>query len=126
MKLQTFSTGMIAILSPMILWAAAPAGAAPDQVAHVGWTDGLFFLVLIGLFYFMLIRPQSKRAKTHRDMISSLNKGDEVITTGGLIGKISKLGEQFVSVSLNEQTEIKIQKQAISQVLPKGTLKSLN
>lgn len=102
--------------------AAAPAPAATQP-------DSMFSLVMIVaifvLFYFMLIRPQNKRAKEQRDVISNLKKGDEVITTGGIIAKIISLDEQFIKVSLAEGLEITMQRSAVSTVLPKGTLKSL-
>lgn len=91
--------------------------------------DGMFSLVMIAaifvLFYFMLIRPQSKRAKEHREIISNLKKGDEVVTSGGILGKVVKVDEQFMKVNLAEGIDINIQRSAVSSVLPKGTLKSI-
>jgi preprotein translocase subunit YajC len=73
----------------------------------------------------MIIRPQMKAAKEQRAMIASLQKGDEVITSGGIVGKISKVSEAFVSVEIAPNTEITVQKQAVQSALPKGTIKSL-
>ena len=80
----------------------------------------LMFVVL----YFVMIRPQMKRAKEHKAMVEALAKGDEVITQGGMAGRISDVGEQFVHVEIADQVEIIVQKQAVATVLPKGTLKS--
>ncbi|KTC64939.1 SecYEG protein translocase auxillary subunit (plasmid) [Legionella adelaidensis] len=101
--------------------AAAPApGAQPD-----GSFSFLMIAAIFVLFYFMLIRPQNKRAKEHRDLISNLKKGDEIITTGGLLAKITSIEEQYLKISIAEGVEISLQKNAVSSVLPKGTLKSL-
>ncbi|KTC81551.1 preprotein translocase subunit YajC [Legionella brunensis] len=100
--------------------------AAPTQAAQ---TDGTFSLIMIVaifvLFYFMLIRPQNKRAKEHREMISQLKKGDEIITSGGILAKVVNIDDQYIKVALSETVEVSIQKGAVSAVLPKGTLKSL-
>ncbi len=92
-------------------------------------TDGTFSLMMIAaifvLFYFMLIRPQNKRAKEHRNLVSNLKKGDEIITSGGMLGKVSKIDEQYVKISVAEGIEISLQRSAVSVVLPKGSLKSL-
>mgnify|MGYP000161393752 FL=1 len=85
----------------------------------------VFFGGFILIFYFLMWRPQSKRAKEHKSLVSGLSKGDEVITTGGIAGKISKVSEDFIRVEIAEGVEIKIQKVAISTALPKGTLKSI-
>lgn len=98
--------------------AAAP-GAAPNPLISF-----LPLIILFGIFYFMLIRPQMKRAKEQRAMIAALAKGDEVLTNGGLLGRIEELAEQFVVLEVAPNVSVKLQKQAISAVLPKGTLKS--
>lgn len=91
-----------------------------------GFLGSFFPLILIFvLFYFILIRPQMKRAKEHRKMVSELATGDEVVTNGGLLGRISQVGESFLSVELAQGVEIKLQKHAVSAVLPKGTIKSV-
>jgi preprotein translocase subunit YajC len=79
----------------------------------------LMFVVL----YFVMIRPQMKKQKEHRAMIEAIAKGDEVVTAGGLIGKVSKMGESYVGVELAQGVEVQMQRSAIVQVLPKGTVK---
>ena len=82
-------------------------------------------LVLIFIvFYFLLIRPQTKRAKEHSAMVAALEVGSEVATTGGILGKVTALGEQFVTLEIAEGVQVKVQRTTVSQVLPKGTLKS--
>ena len=72
-----------------------------------------------------MIRPENKRRKTHQDMLSSLEVGEEIVTAGGILGKVSKLTDQYIELSIADNTKIKIQKTSISAVLPKGTLKSI-
>ncbi|PLZ03296.1 preprotein translocase subunit YajC [Burkholderia sp. WAC0059] len=86
------------------------------------------FLPLILMFavlYFIMIRPQMKRQKEHRNMLSAMAKGDEVITNGGIVGKVTKVSDAYVGVEIAEGTEITVQKSAVTTVLPKGTIKSL-
>lgn len=94
-----------------------------------GQADGTFSMVMIAvifvLFYFMLIRPQNKRAKEHRELIAKIQKGDEIVTTSGFLGKVVNLDEQFIKVSLAEGVEVHLQRQAVTAVLPKGTIKAL-
>ena len=82
----------------------------------------LVFLLI--LFYFMLIRPQMKRSKEHREMLGKLAKGDEVITTGGMTGVVRDIGENFITVDIADGVNARFQKSAVSSVLPKGTLKA--
>jgi len=97
--------------------AAAPQGGGAEQ---------LFIMVAIfAVFYFLLIRPQTKRAKEHRKMVSELTKGDEVVTNGGIYGKLVKVTEDNVEVEIADNMIIRMQRQAISSILPKGTIKSL-
>jgi len=98
--------------------AAAPA-AAPNPLMSF-----LPLIILFGIFYFMLIRPQMKRAKEQRAMIGALAKGDEVLTNGGLMGRVEDIADQFVTLEIAPNVTVKLQKQAISAVLPKGTLKA--
>lgn len=107
-----------------------PAAHAQAEAGAAGQQPGLFaaiwpLLVLLPLFYFMLIRPQMKRSRETRDMLGKLAKGDEVVTSGGLAGKIVTIGENYVTVEIADRVEVKIQKSAIGSVLPKGTLKNL-
>jgi preprotein translocase subunit YajC len=86
------------------------------------------FLPLILMFavlYFIMIRPQMKRQKEHRNMLSAMAKGDEVVTNGGVVGKVTKVGDAYVGVEIAEGTEIIVQKAAVTTILPKGTIKSL-
>ena len=100
-------------------------GGAPAQAAG---PDMLIMLVIFGLiFYFMIYRPQAKRVKEHKNLVNSLSKGDEVLTQGGIVGRITKVSEDkdFIEIALNDSTNIVVQKQAVNAVLPKGTMKSL-
>lgn len=102
---------------------------AASGVAGGAQADGTFSLVMVAaifvLFYFMLIRPQNKRAKEHRELVSKLKKGDEIITSGGLLAKVSGLDDLYIKASIAEGIEVILQRSAVSSVLPKGTLKSL-
>jgi preprotein translocase subunit YajC len=98
---------------------AAPAQQEPSLASF------LPLVVLFAVFYFLLIRPQLKQAKQHKLLVSELTKGDEVATSGGLLGKIKEVGDNFVAIEIAKDTEVKVQKQAITTVLPKGTLKTL-
>ena len=80
------------------------------------------FMILI---YFLMIRPENKRRKTHQEMIASLDTGEEIVTAGGILGKVTKISEQYIALSISDNTKIKVQKNSISAVLPKGTLKSI-
>ena len=80
------------------------------------------FMILI---YFLMIRPENKRRKTHQDMLASLDVGEEIVTAGGILGKVTKINDQYIELSISDSTRIKIQKTSISAVLPKGTLKSI-
>ncbi len=97
------------------------AAAAPQQPA---WVMPVFMVALFALFYFMAIRPQRKRQKEHADMVSNLAKGDEVVTTSGILGRVVKVEDDFVVLKVADNVELKFQKVAVNAVLPKGTLKS--
>ncbi|HEV7778237.1 MAG TPA: preprotein translocase subunit YajC [Luteibacter sp.] len=99
--------------------AAAPAGAPGSPFPML-----IMMVVLFGIFYFLMIRPQMKRQKEHRALLSALAKGDEVVTSGGIVGRIDEVGESFIGVEIAQGVVVKVQKGAVSQVLPKGTLKS--
>jgi preprotein translocase subunit YajC len=99
--------------------AQAAAPAAP------GFTQFLPLIIIFILFWFMLIRPQMKRAKEQKKMLSELTKGDEVITASGQVGKIAKIGEQFVSLEIADGVITHVQKQSIQTLLPKGTIKGI-
>ena len=104
------------------------AHAAAGAPAGADGTSMLIMLAVFGLvFYFMIYRPQAKRVKEHKGLMSELSKGDEVLTQGGIVGKIAKVSDEkdFIVVSVSEGTEVVLQKAAINAVLPKGTMKSL-
>jgi len=81
-------------------------------------------IVIFIIFYFLLIRPQMKRAKEHKQLVAQLSTGSEVVTNGGLLGRITKVDESFVTVEFADKVQIKVQKHAIASVMPKGTIKS--
>jgi preprotein translocase subunit YajC len=95
---------------------------AQDAAPQGGLMGFLPLILIFVVFYFMLIRPQMKRAKEHRQMVSALSKGDEVVTTGGILGKITDLSDSFVTVELADNVSIKVQRHAIANVMPKGTI----
>lgn len=99
--------------------ATAPAAAPGGMMSSL-----LFPIILIAIMYFLMIRPQMKRQKEHRAMLDKLSKGDEVITSGGIAGTVVGLGENFITVEVASGVQVRVQKGAISSVLPKGTLKS--
>jgi preprotein translocase subunit YajC len=105
------------VLSPAYAQAAPTAPNPLFQFAPL--------VILIVIFYFMLIRPQMKRNKEHRQMLGALSKGDEAVTSGGIAGKVTNIGENYISLEVADGMSIKIQKGAITSVLPKGTLKNL-
>lgn len=100
--------------------AAAPAQGQPDAIMSF-----LPLVLIFVVFYFLLIRPQTKRAKEHKKMVESLAKGDEVVTNGGLLGRITDVGENFVQLKVADNVEVKVQKQAVATLMPKGTGKEL-
>ena len=97
---------------------AAPA-AGPSMLSTL-----MFPIILIAIMYFLMIRPQMKRQKEHRAMLEKLGVGDEVITNGGIAGTVRAIGESFITVEIADRVEIRVQKGAIGNVLPRGTLKS--
>ena len=109
-----------------IISKAYAEGAAPSPAG--GGFEMIIMLAMFGLiFYFMIYRPQAKRAKDHKNLMSSLSKGDEVLTSGGLVGKISKItaDSDYLVLALNDQATITIKRDFITAVLPKGTIQSL-
>lgn len=101
-------------------WAEGAATASKGDPA----SSMIFFIILFAVFYFLLIRPQQKRAKEHRTLVASLAKGDEVVTNGGMLGKITAINDNFVTIEVASGVEVKMQRQAVQAVLPKGTMKS--
>jgi len=100
---------------------AAPAAAADSPFGSLG--SMLPLVLMFVVLYFVMIRPQMKRQKEHKAMIEALGKGDEIVTTGGLLGKVTKMGETFVSIEVANGVELQVQRSAVTQVLPKGTFK---
>jgi len=100
-------------------WAQAGGGAQSNPLLQM-----LPLVLIFVVFYFLLIRPQSKRAKEHKAMVAAMGVGDEVVTSGGILGRITESGEQFVTVEIANGVQVKVQRHTISSVLPKGTLKS--
>lgn len=98
---------------------AAPGAAGPSAMPQILMMVGIF-----ALFYFMLIRPQAKRAKEHKAMVAALGVGDEVVTSGGILGKVTETGEQFLTIEIADGVQVKVQRHTVAAVLPKGTLKS--
>jgi preprotein translocase subunit YajC len=100
---------------------------ADSHVAAGGDTSSLVIMMVIfaAVFYFMIWRPQSKRTKDHKNLMGGLAKGDEVVTNGGMIGKIVKVNDDFITISLAEGVDANFQKAAVASVLPKGTIKSI-
>jgi len=99
-------------------WAEGAAPAGDFEIM------GLLPLILIFvIFYFLLLRPQIKRSKEHRTMVAALAKGDEVVTSGGVLGKITSVDESFVGLDVANGLEIKVQRSAVSSLMPKGTMK---
>jgi preprotein translocase subunit YajC len=110
---------------PDFIITSAYAQSAP---AAAFGSDLMAFLPMIAIFvvfYFLLIRPQQKRAKETKTMLQALQKGDEVVTAGGVVGRIAKLGDQYATVEIAPGVEITVQRAAVAQLLPKGTIKAL-
>ena len=105
------------IISPAAAQAAPAQQGSPMSLL-------IMMVLFFAVFYFMAIRPQMKRAKEHRALLAALSKGDEVIMAGGIAGRVDELGESFASIEVADGVKIKVQKNAITAVLPKGSLKS--
>jgi preprotein translocase subunit YajC len=106
-------------------------GLIPDAMAQTaGSSPGgqfaplLMMVVFIAIFYFLLIRPQQKKAKDHQAMVSRLSVGDEVVTAGGILGRVTDVGDTFVTVEIADGVRVKVQKVQVTSLMPKGTLKS--
>jgi len=106
-----------------VAYAADGAAAAP---AGAGYLDMLLLVGFVAIFYFMLWRPQSKRRKEHQALMSGIEKGDEIVTAGGLVGRVTKVEGDFVKLEVAKDVEFRVQKSSVGATLPKGTLKSLD
>jgi preprotein translocase subunit YajC len=100
-------------------WAQAGAPGGASGIAPIA-----MMVVFIAIFYFLLIRPQQKKAKEHQSLISKLSTGDEVVTTGGLLGRVVEVGDTFLTLEIADGVRVKVQKFQIASLMPKGTLKS--
>lgn len=114
---------MISLSNLLISDAYADAGAPPPGGSLM---EFLPLIALLAVFYFLVLRPQQKRAKEHRAMMEALQKGDEVLTVGGIMGRVIKVGETYASVEIADNVVVQVQKETIQSVLPKGTLRSAN
>lgn len=110
-------------ISQLFISNAYAEGAAPAQGA--GIMDFLPLFALVAVFYFLILRPQQKRAKEVKQMLEAMQKGDEVVTSGGVVGRVAKLGDTYVGIEVAEGVTISVQKSAIQSILPKGTIKSI-
>ena len=99
---------------------SAAAGAPPELLSQLMVFGGIFII-----FYFLFIRPQNKKAKEHKELTENIGKGDEIVTSGGVLGKVSSLNENFVTIEIAKEVQVRIQRQAISTVMPKGTIKAI-
>lgn len=108
-----------------MLISAAYAQTAAAQPQGGGYEQIIMMVLMFGALWFFMVRPQMRRAKEHKAMIESLQKGDEVITQGGMVGRITKLGDDYAHLEIAEGTEIVVQRPSVQVLLPKGTLKSL-
>ncbi len=108
------------LISPA--FAQAPGSAPAGDIGLMGFLPIILMFVLL---YFIMIRPQMKRQKEHKQMVEALQKGDEVVALGGLVGKITELGDQYVTLEVANDTHVIVQRQAVQLPLPKGTMKSL-
>ena len=104
--------------------ADAHAMAPKTQQGGGGYEGIIMLVIMFAIFYFLLIRPQMKRAKEHKKLVSELATGDEVVTNGGLLGRITKVGESFVTIELADNVQVRVQRHAIASIMPKGTVKS--
>jgi preprotein translocase subunit YajC len=107
----------------MISLAHAQTAAAADPMS--GLTQMLPLILMFVVLWFLMIRPQMKKAKEHKALLAALAKGDEVVTQGGIVGRVTKVGDSYVTVEIAANTEVVVQKPSIGLVLPKGTLKTL-
>jgi preprotein translocase subunit YajC len=111
-------------LSQLFIGNAYAEGGAPAP-QDGGMMQFLPLVALLAVFYFLILRPQQKRAKEHKTLMEALQKGDEVITIGGVLGKVTKVGEDNVAIEIADNVVIQVQKAAVQNVVPKGTIKSI-
>ncbi len=97
---------------------------AQDATQSGGLMSFLPLIIIFVIFYFLLIRPQMKRAKEHKKLVAELGNGDEVVTNGGILGRITNVGESFITVEMGDNVQVKVRRHAIASIMPKGTIKS--
>jgi preprotein translocase subunit YajC len=102
-------------------WAQGSGAASPGG----GFESLILIVLMFAVLYFLMIRPQMKRAKEHKTLIEGLQKGDEVVAAGGMLGRISKINENYVTLEIAEKVEVQVQRPAVQIVLPKGTIKNI-
>jgi len=102
-------------------WAQGSGGAA----AGGGYESLILIVLMFAVLYFLMIRPQMKRAKEHKTLLEALQKGDEVVAAGGMLGRISKISENYVTLEIADKVEVQVQRPAVQLVLPKGTIKNI-
>ena len=110
----------------MTLFSSAHAAAGAGAPSGGGIEQLILPVIILVIFYFLLIRPQNKRRKEHQELMGSLSNGDEVVTAGGIVGKVSKVEDDFVVLEVSKGMDLRFQKSAVGATLPKGTLKSLD
>jgi len=110
-------------ISELFIGNAYAEGAAAPQGG--GFMEFLPLVALLAVFYFLILRPQQKRAKEHKALVEALQKGDEVVTIGGIMGKVTKVSEDSAAIEIADNVIVQVQKAAIQNVLPKGTIKSI-
>jgi preprotein translocase subunit YajC len=103
----------------------SPAWAQAGGAQGGGFESLLLIVLMFAVLYFLMIRPQMKRSKEHKSMIDALQKGDEVVTAGGILGRITRINEAYVTLEIAPDTEIQVQRPAVQVLLPKGTLKTI-
>lgn len=101
-------------------------GAAPASSPDGGQMQILMVFLFVAVFYFLILRPQQKRAKEQKAMVDGLQKGDEIVTLGGTLGRVEKVGDNYLSIEVADNVVVQIQRSAVQSVLPKGTIKSAN
>ena len=123
MRYQTLCAAVFGVLL------SSTTAFADEPIGSGGMSGAMSQIVLLGgffaIFYFFILRPQNKRAKAHRDLLSQIAKGDEITTNGGILGKVTRVADDFLLLMVAEGVEIRVQKQAVAHVMPKGTFKSL-
>ncbi len=110
-------------ISELFIGNAYAEGAPAPQGG--GFMEFLPLIALLAVFYFLILRPQQKRSKEHRTMMEALQKGDEVVTIGGILGKVTKVGDENVEIEIADNVVVQVQKPAVQSTLPKGTIKAL-